>query len=350
MKLIRTSLMSTKRGFRVFSYVFTFGVIFIFAGKITVGQTIIQYACNPYSAINYCRHRGLDQTAFANSSFRFSGWAENDIRTLNATNNSTCENGSHIENVAQVSNRTTYAEGFIESDSWGPVLRTLITAAYFHDHSSEDAVTQFYPEGCIDEDTTDCEDPEAGGGFCEGSPIVIDILGDGFSLTDGENGVDFDLNSDGVKEKLSWISANSDDVWLALDRNNNGNIDNGKELFGNFTPQSKSIPFKDRNGFSALAEYDKSKAGGNEDGVIDSRDSIFSSLRLWQDKNHNGVSEPYEIFTLLDLGVSSLELEYKVSKRTDEYGNSFKYRAKIWDSSKSKIGRWAWDVFLVRPK
>ena len=107
------------------------------------------------------------------------------------------------------------------------------------------------------------------------SPIVIDVAGNGFDLTNAGNGVMFDLNATGSAEQVSWTSAGSDDAWLVLDRNNNRVIDNGRELFGSATPQHYLTPGETKHGFRALAIFDEAENGGNGNGQIDERDGVF---------------------------------------------------------------------------
>ena len=198
--------------------------------------------------------------------------------------------------------------------------------------------------GCFDSEDCEC-DCVCVDGLCSfASPIVIDVAGNGFNLTNASNGVNFDLNADGRAMGVAWTSPASDDAWLVLDRNANGLVDNGAELFGNLTPQPAS---SSPNGFIALAEFDKAENGGNNDGRMGAQDAIFSSLRLWQDVNHNATSETNELHTLPSLNVVAIDLEERLSGRVDQNGNQFRYRAKVYDQRGASVGRWAWDVFLA---
>ena len=198
-------------------------------------------------------------------------------------------------------------------------------------------------EGCTPAQVQACAqlDTYCYAGLCY-TPILLDLEGDGYQLTNPESGVQFDMGG-GQRYQIAWTAPNSDDAWLALDRNGNGQVDNGKELFGNVTEQPSTA---EPQGFLALAVFDSTSKGGNGDGRIDNRDTIFGSLWLWQDTNHNGVSEPNELHTLQSQDVAAIDLDFKESRKTDEFGNRFRYRSKVYDQHGASVGRWAWDVFL----
>lgn len=154
------------------------------------------------------------------------------------------------------------------------------------------------------------------------SPIIVDVTGNGAALSSYAAGVSFDLDCDGTAEQTAWTTASTDDAFLCLDRDSNGTIDDGSELFGNLTLQyTTTTP----NGYFALSVLDATAVGGNHDGVITSSDTAFTSLRLWFDDNHNGVSESGELKTLSQVGVTILWIGFVETPWQDSNGNWFRY-------------------------
>lgn len=186
-----------------------------------------------------------------------------------------------------------------------------------------------------------------GGGGTDGcSPIILDIGEEGFRLTSVQAGVQFDIKGTGHPVQIAWTDPRFRNAFLALP-GTDGLVHNGKELFGNFTPQPES---PHPNGFRALAVYDRPENGGNGDGIISDKDAVFSRLRLWIDENHDGICQPNELHTLPELGVVSIALRYQLSQREDQYGNLFRYRARVNPSDANdqrEVGKTAYDVFLM---
>lgn len=158
------------------------------------------------------------------------------------------------------------------------------------------------------------------------TPIVIDMEGDGFRFTSLLQGTTFDLDVDGVAESSSWTHPQGDEVFLVLDRNGDGRISDGTELFGDSTPQPASPA---QNGFAALAVFDRSEQGGNGDGLISSADLVFASLRLWRDSNHDGVSQPAELQLLSWSRIRAIALDYVLSRRRDRHGNQLRWASRV---------------------
>ena len=144
-------------------------------------------------------------------------------------------------------------------------------------------------------------------------PLIFDLDGDGIETVSLKDGVNFDFDNNGFAEKIGWVSA--DDGLLVRDLNGNGNIDNGGELFGDLTAVAEGINAV--NGFEALAAFDV-----NADGVINTKDAIYSELKIWQDRNQNGTVDEGELLTLQEAGIAGIGLDYETINEMDEQGNA----------------------------
>jgi hypothetical protein len=193
-------------------------------------------------------------------------------------------------------------------------------------------------------------DPEDDGGpGCSSSPLVFDRNGDGINLTSPSEGVMFDIDADGIPDRVAWTRADSDDAWLAIDRNGNGRIDDGSELFGNNTPVYADLLVRAKNGFEALKFLESPSYGPSKtDEVIDAKDTGFARLLIWIDANHNGISEPDELQSAAAAGLVSVGTVYEERKRRDEYGNEFRQKGEShWLNAGGRVRKTlVWDVWL----
>jgi len=175
---------------------------------------------------------------------------------------------------------------------------------------------------------TKCADPPIRPGYievpaCPTSPILINLHDASFPLSGAGEPVWFDIDADGQPNRITWTEAHSAVAFLARDRNANGRIDDGSELFGNATPVHSGA--RAANGFEALAELDT-----NADGMVDPRDEVWSALLLWIDTNHDGVSQPDELHRVAGTPVEAIETEYHWTGRRDAYGNLYAYQGRAF--------------------
>jgi len=140
------------------------------------------------------------------------------------------------------------------------------------------------------------------------SPIVLDLDGNGVSTLAASEGANFDINATGNAHRVGWASAT--DGLLVRDRNGDGLINDGSELYGNATRLADGS--RASNGYEALAMED-----GNGDGLLDQADAAFADLRLWVDTNSDGITDAGELHNLSDFGITSLNLAYTQTDTLD---------------------------------
>lgn len=167
------------------------------------------------------------------------------------------------------------------------------------------------------------------------SPVVINFDKSALQFTSPESGVEFDLSSIGIKQRLGWTQANSNVAFLIR----GASVSDGRQLFGNLNDQAPPLtPDESENGYRALRVFDL-----NSDRQINAADPIWAELNLWFDRNHNGISEPEEVESLASRGILSISLDYNEIGKKDQFGNQHRQRARV--SLVDGSERWSTDVY-----
>jgi len=270
-------------------------------------------------------------------------------QTAHASGSVTCFASNNVENyegsftgtmtIHQVNPSIDYNEEFSASGEWIGSLdapadystktcyQAFISATSGYTSGSGQSAEECTPYPPSDPDR--CPPP--------GSPIVINLQNGDYELTGANDPVLFDIAASGIPRRIGWTAAGAEEAFLWVDRNHNGKVDDGSELFGNATPLQNGQ--RASNGFTALADLDS-----NGDGVIDNNDPIWNSLLLWVDRNHDGISQPDEIQPVSASSITVIELFYYWTGRRDQYGNTFRYEGRLRQEHRSKV---FYDIFFV---
>ena len=183
--------------------------------------------------------------------------------------------------------------------------------------------------------------------------LVIPLdLGGTFMLTSPENGVDFDLDADSSRERVSWTEPGAEVAWLAVDRNGDGRIISGRELVGDrMLPQARTAP-------EALITFASERRPAERSAFLNTNNSQFSQLLLWTDRNHNGISEEAELRSAGQL-LAQIALGFERNHRKDGHGNESRYRGSVYVRRAAGVDpvstpaddrarlRWMYDACLV---
>lgn len=234
----------------------------------------------------------------------------------NMKNGSWCEDNAHYVFVQWYSTADAYYRDYVPHSCFVALARGFINNTFIGE-TSDTRCFGTPPDGpgdgyCVSHPW----DEGMNYWRCEQSPIII-ALGKDKSYRLSRVPVLFDINGDGVKESIYWTREGSEDAFLALDRNGNGRIDDGTELFGDNTLPNVG------NGFEALRQL----AGGIEAGAVDKDHAgdLFSRLLLWTDRNHDGESQPDELEPASGK-LDAVGLGYTDFKRRDGDGNAYRYK------------------------
>lgn len=178
------------------------------------------------------------------------------------------------------------------------------------------------------------------------SPIVLDFTGsaslDSVALVDSQ--VRFDLLGNGKRLRSGWVSG--DRGFLAIDLNRDGLINDGRELFGEGT-RLLNQPGLAENGYEALRQYDQLSRG-----YIDSKNPVYQQLLVWFDRNQDGISQPQEIASLAQLGVTRIDTAYHeapqyAGEKEQLLQNQVRWRSQFFDQKNCRKGCYSYDVYFA---
>lgn len=151
------------------------------------------------------------------------------------------------------------------------------------------------------------------------TPLVLNFSNEAVAMVSyDEHPETFAVSSPNSCITTDWPTAAT--PWLAIDLDQNGEIDSGAELFGSGSVLETGR--RARHGFQALAEYDS-----NQDGVINAKDARFNDIVAWSDHDADRRSSSSELQSLSEVGLHSIELDYRKEIECDERGNCGKERS-----------------------